>query len=83
MEHRRLYEIKIETLEKENESLKTPSVRARPWHVGAPGLSRLSPRLRKLLKRLRAMGGTLAPASVPPYGKRGTVRWYFQKHFTT
>jgi hypothetical protein len=36
------------------------------------------PRLRKLLKRLRAMGGTLAPASVPPYGKCGTVRWYLE-----
>ena len=55
------------------------SVRTRPWHVGAPGLSRPPPlRLRKLLKRLRAMAGTLAPASVPPQGKCGTVRLYFK-----
>ena len=43
------------------------SMRPRPWHVGAPGLSRPHPpRLRELLKRLRALGGTLVPASVPP-----------------
>ena len=54
-----------------------PSVRTRPWHV-APLAYPPPPRLRKLLKRFRAMGGTLAPAFVPPKGKRGTVRWYLK-----